>query len=80
MRALSVDMDPREALLRQANNQTPNKEVDYFTNVFKKTMPAPIYSKRTLEADKDHHEQTSAPESQSWTLRTTRFRLDFCHN
>lgn len=53
MRALSVDMDPREALLRQANNQKPNKEVDYFTNVFKKTMPAPIYSKRTLEADKD---------------------------
>ena len=46
-------MDPREALLRQANNQTPNKEVDYFSNVFKKTMPAPIYSKRTLEADKD---------------------------
>ena len=51
MRALSVDMDPREALLRQANNQTPNKEVDYFTNVFKKTMPAPIYSKRTLDEE-----------------------------
>ena len=52
-RVLTVDMSPREALLRQANNHTPNKEIDYFSNVFKKNMPERIYAKRTLEADKD---------------------------
>ena len=46
-------MNPREALLRQANNNTPNKEIDYFSNVFKKNMPDRIYAKRTLEADRD---------------------------
>ena len=51
-RVLTVDMNPREALLRQANNHTPNKEIDYFSNVFKKNMPERIYAKRTLEADK----------------------------
>lgn len=46
-------MDPREALLNYETNKKKDKEADYFANVFKKNMPTPIYSKRTLEADLD---------------------------
>ena len=54
-----IDMDPREALLQYETNKKKDKEADYFTNVFKKNMPKPIYSKRTLEADLDAEAERS---------------------
>lgn len=56
---IMIDMDPREALLRYEKNKKTDKEADYFANVFKKNMPTPIYSKRTLEADIDAEAERS---------------------
>lgn len=56
---MRVGLDPREALLRQETNKKKDKEADYFANVFKKNMPTPIFSKRTLEADLDAEAERS---------------------
>lgn len=56
-RWFSVDMDPREALIRHEKDKKKDKEVEYFANVFKKNQPTPVFSKRTLEQDLDEEEE-----------------------
>ena len=50
-------MDPREALIRHANDTTKDRQAEYFTKVFQKNQPTPIFAKRTLEKDLDEEEE-----------------------
>ena len=57
MTECEVDMDPREALIRHANDTTKDRQAEYFTKVFQKNQPKPIFAKRTLERDLDEEEE-----------------------
>ena len=50
-------MDPREALIRHANDTKKDRQAEYFTKVFQKNQPKPIFAKRTLERDLDEEEE-----------------------